>query len=245
MTEQKNNATAAEKTAETVQERETEQASTEELAELNRNRAATYALLSRLFRAEVDEDLLRELHGQLYKVSTGNEKIDEGHRLFATALSDIWDNTPTELAADYMRTFFGHGYSGHSAAYPFESVYAEEHRLLMNSARDEVLALYRAAGIDKKDSWKEGEDHIALELEFMQILAERTVRAFEADDEDRAVELLRTQKSFLDDHLGAWAPLLADGMRNYSKTDFYRGLSYLLEGFVETDAEFLEEVLEE
>lgn len=225
--------------------RETEEMGTEELTALNRNRAATYGLLSRLCMAEVDEPLLNELHGQLYPVSTGNADIDEGHRLIATALSNIWENTITELAADYLRTFLGHGYSGHSAAYPFESVYSSEKRLLMSSARDEVLALYRAAGLDKKPEWKEGEDHVALELEFMQVLAGRTADALEAGLEGKAISLLRSQKSFLDDHLGAWVPLLADGMRNFAKTDFYRGLSYLLEGFVETDAEFLEEVLEE
>lgn len=225
--------------------RETEEMTTEEMAALSRNRAATYGLLSRLCRAEIDQPLLDELHGQLYQVSTGNANIDEGHRLVATALSGIWENTLTELAADYLRTFLGHGYSGHSAAYPFESVYASEKRLLMSSARDEVLALYRAAGLDKKPEWKEGEDHVALELEFMQILAERTAAALEAGKEGEAIRLLRSQKSFLNDHLGAWVPLLADGMRNFAKTDFYRGLSYLLEGFVETDAEFLEEVLEE
>lgn len=229
---------------ENVADRETENMTTDELVALNENRAATYALLSRLCRAEVDEALLDELHNQLYPVSTGNANIDEGHRLIATALSGIWENTLTELAADYLRTFLGHGYSGHSAAYPFESVYASEKRLLMSSARDEVLALYRAAGLDKKPEWKEGEDHVALELEFMQILANRTAEALRNGDDATAQSLLRSQKSFMDDHLGAWVPLLADGMRRFSKTDFYRGLSYLLEGFVQTDSEFLDEVLE-
>ena len=63
----------------------------------------------------------------------GTDAGDEGNRLIATYLSGIWENTLTELAADYMRTFFGHGYSGHAAAYPFESVYSSEKRLLMQS----------------------------------------------------------------------------------------------------------------
>ena len=222
-----------------------EMATAGDMISVNRNRAATYGLLSRLCRAEVDEELLAQLHAGRYKVSTGNANMDEGHKLLATALSGIWENTLTELAADYLRTFFGHGYSGHSAAYPFESVYASEKRLLMGSARDEVLALYRAAGLAKKDSWKEGEDHVALELEFMQVLATRTVEAFCAGDQDKAASLLRRQKGFLDEHLGAWTPLLAASMRDFAKTDFYRGLSYLLDGFVETDRELLDDILSE
>ena len=138
-----------------------------ELIELFKHRSATYGLLSRLYAKEVDAELLDELHDTLWPVETGTDAGDEGNRLIATYLSGIWENTLTELAADYMRTFFGHGYSGHAAAYPFESVYSSEKRLLMQSARDEVLALYRAAGLSKQESWKEGEDHIALELEYL------------------------------------------------------------------------------
>lgn len=213
-----------------------------DMVELFKRRADTYGLLSRLCRAEIDEPLLEELRRSTYKVRTGNAHMDEGHRLIATALSGVWENTLTELSADYLRTFFGHGYSGHAAAYPFESVYASEKRLLMGSARDEVLALYRAAGLDKRDSWKEGEDHVALELEFMQILSTRTVEALCAGEGDAALSWVRRQKAFLEDHLGSWVPLLASGMRNFAKTDFYQGLSHLLEGFVEVDAELLEEL---
>ena len=124
-----------------------------ELIELFKHRSATYGLLSRLYAKEVDAELLDELHDTLWPIETGTDAGDTGNRLIATYLSGIWENTLTELAADYMRTFFGHGYSGHAAAYPFESVYSSEKRLLMQSARDEVLALYRAAGPSKQESW--------------------------------------------------------------------------------------------
>lgn len=214
-----------------------------ELVEAHKGRAAQYGLLSRLFRAEIDADLLQRLHDARYQVSTGNKNVDEGHRLIATYLSGIWDNTVTELAADYMRVFFGHGYSGHSAAYPFESVYASEKRLLMADARDEVLALYRAAGLDKNPSWKESEDHVALELEYMQVLAQRTVESMCAGEGRRTDKLLKSQRNFLEDHLGAWIPLLAADMRKYAQTGFYQGLSHLAEGFVETDGEMLVDLL--
>lgn len=218
-------------------------ASIEDLIAINTQRESTYGLLSRLYRSEVSEDLLDELFHLHYRVSTGNELVDEGHRLFATYLSGLWGNSITELAADYMRTFFGHGYNGHAAAYPFESVYASEKRLLMQDARDEVLALYRAAGLAKQESWKEGEDHMALELEYMQILVQRSVRALEDGDEDEAYRLVKCQNNFMNDHIGAWAPLLCDQMRQFAQTDFYRGLAYMTEGFLETDTEVMREML--
>ncbi len=114
---------------------------------------------------------------------------------------------------------------------------------MMQDARDEVLALYRAAGLDKQDSWKEGEDHIALELEFMQILSERTVEALTQGDMDAAVSLIKRQNGFLEDHLSAWVPFLAGEMVRFAKTDFYRGLAYLVQGFVEEDALLIQELL--
>ena len=214
-----------------------------ELALLNAQRASTYGFLSRLFREEIDADLLQQMHDMKYRVNTGNEKVDKAHKLIATYLSGIWENTLTELAADYMRTFFGHGYNGHAAAYPFESVYSSEKRLLMQSARDEVLALYRAAGLEKQESWKEGEDHIALELEYMQILAGRSAEALESGDEKSAKKLLKSQKNFIVDHLGGWVPLLTEQMEHFASTDFYKGVGYMCEGFIETDYEVLKDIL--
>ena len=143
-----------------------------------------------------------------------------------------------------MRTFFGHGYSGHAAAYPFESVYSSEKRLLMQSARDEVLALYRAAGLSKQESWKEGEDHIALELEFMQRMALRAAEALGDAAEDEAIAYLRTSYGFLENHLLNWVPMLVADMRMHARTLFYQGLAQLTLGSLQEDEAVLRELLD-
>lgn len=139
----------------------------EEIARAMESRAATYGLLARLYRREVDAPLLDELKTVHFPLNTGNSQVDSGYRLMVGYLSKTWENTLTELAADYLRTFLGHGIDGHSAAYPYESVYTSERRLLMQDARTEILALFRANGLEKDPSFKDAEDHIALELEFM------------------------------------------------------------------------------
>ncbi len=222
-----------------------EAASMDELIKVNKQRAATYGLLSRLFRIEIDEELLEQLRGMRFPAATGNSDVDEGYLRIARYLSNTWDNSLTDLAVDYVRTFIGHGVDAFSAAYPFESVYTSEKRLLMQDARDEVLAIYRAAGLDKKDSWKEGEDHLALELEFEQILANRTTEALESGDEEEAAALLTTQQNFLNDHLISWVPMMTADMKRFAQTDLYQGLAYLTDGFLETDRAFLEDVLTE
>lgn len=202
-------------------------------------------MVARFYRVEADQAFLDELRTMRFPVSTGNASVDEGYRLLAKYLSNTWENSITELAVDYARVFIGHGVDGYSAAYPFESVYTSEKRLLMQGARDEVLALYRVAGLEKQESWREGEDHIALELEYMQILSLRTAEALREGDQDRALSLLKSQFNFMDVHLGGWAPLLTGEMRTFAKTDFYKGLAYMAEGFLETDTELLEDLLAE
>lgn len=214
-----------------------------DLISLTDRRAKTYALLSRLYRVEVDQEFLDTLREIRFATNTGNADVDEGYRLLATYLSNVWENSLTELAVDYSRVFVGHGIDAYSAAYPYESVYTSKKRLLMQEARDEVLTLYRSAGLKKKDSWKEGEDHLALELEFEQILCERTAAALKGGDEDAAGALLAAQKSFLEDHLVAWVPMMTADMKRFAQTDLYRGLAYLTDGFLATDLEFLEDML--
>ena len=215
------------------------------IADVLRGRMATYQFLSRLFRVEVDQELYDTLVSMRFPTNTGNALVDEGYRMICGYLSQADGTVLTELAVDYVRAFIGSGNDGFSAAYPYESVYTSPKRLMMQDARDEVLVLYRTFGLDKQESWKEGEDHIALELEFEQIMATRTVEALRKGDEDEAVALLTTQKNFLEDHLAAWAPMMTSDMKRFAQTDLYRGLAYLTDGFLQTDQTFLDDVLAE
>lgn len=208
-------------------------------------RSATYALLARLYRKEIDQELLDEMHGMLYPTATGDDNVDEGYLLIATFLSNLWTDSLTELSIDYVQCFIGHGIDAFSAAYPFESVYTSEKRLLMQDARDEVLAVYRAYGMDKAENWKEGEDHIALELEFEQVLCDRAIEALRTRDEDTAFDLLTTQRNFLADHLCAWVPMMTADLKKFARTKMYQGLAYLTEGFLDTDYIFLKDLLAE
>lgn len=207
------------------------------------SRIATYRLLSRLYRVEVDQACYDELLKLHFPTHTGNELADAGYAAIRHYLATPHPSVLTELAVDYARTFIGHGNNGYSAAYPFESVYTSPKRLLMQGARDEILVIYRAAGIEKKESWKDGEDHIALELEFMQIMSQRALDALRRGNEEKAADDLATQRNFLQDHLCAWFPMMADDIKRFSKTEFYQGLGDLTSGFLETDSEFLADVL--
>ncbi|MDR0513908.1 MAG: molecular chaperone TorD family protein [Coriobacteriaceae bacterium] len=215
------------------------------LARLLQQREATYDLLSRLYREKVDEALISQMKSSRYPANTGNADIDKGYQLIVTYLSNLWEDSLPELSVDYTRTFIGYGVDAYSAAYPFESVHTSQRRLMMQAARDEVLALYRAAGFNKSAGWAEAEDHVSVELEFMARLCERALAAWEKGEEAQAFEALVVQHSFLADHLLPWTPMMTIEMRRFSKTDFYQGLAWLTDGFLKADLEFLDDFLGE
>jgi TorA maturation chaperone TorD len=215
----------------------------QDLVQLMQGRQATYGLLARMYRKEVDQAFLDELCAMRFPQDTGNEDMDRGYRLIHDYLCQVWERSLDELAVDYMRVFIGSGQDAHSAAYPTESVHTSSRRLMMEAARTEVLAIYRANGLDKSQFWKETEDHITIELEFMQILGGRIVDDLKAGKEDKATERLRTQYNFLEEHLRNWVPLLNADIQHFAQTDFYRGLGFLTLGFLDVDKGFLEELL--
>ena len=51
---------------------------------------------------------------------------------------------------------------------------------------------------------------------------------------------LAKQKEFLETHLLNWVPQMAADMKRFAKTDFYRGLACMLEGFLTLDKDFLD-----
>lgn len=216
-----------------------------ELESLLEGRIATYGLLARLYRSEVDQELLDEMCSMRFPVNTGNEHVDKGNRLLHSYLNSTWERTLTELAVDYARVFLGNGVNAYSAAYPFESVYTSSKRLLMQDARDEILAIYRAYQVKPAVSNKLNEDHISLELEFVQTLGKRALDSLRAGDEDGAAQLLMASYSFLMDHLISWNSMLASDIKKFAKTDFYQALALLTKGFFAVDRELLEELLAE
>ena len=219
--------------------------SLDEFAKINDARASSYSFLSRLFVKEVDAELLDEMHEMKFPAKTGSDDTDEGNRLMVGYLSNIWDGTLQELAIDYVHTFIGSGVDAFSAAYPYESVYTSPRRLMMQEARDEVLAIYRSQGVEKAESWHEAEDHVAAELEFMSALAARTAEKCREGDEAAVERLLRTQRGFMSEHLYAWTGMFTADMRKYARTDFYKALASLLDGLLKSDKETLDAVLGE
>ena len=215
-----------------------------ELHDLFESRASRYGLLAALFRKELDAGQIADLKKMKFPKNTGNETLDQGFRDMYDYLKDAWDGSVTDLAVDYARTFIGCGVSGYSAAYLYESVYTSQRRLLGREARGEVLAFYRNNNL-VKGKWNDMEDHLAIELEFVQIMSLRAAEAFEKGDEETALNNVRCQLDFVRNHLNNWLPMMCGDALKFSETSFYRGVARVVLGYCAGDEELLDELLQD
>ena len=153
-------------------------------------------------------------------------------------LEDVW----TDLASDFAGIFLGVKYN--ILPHPSESAYTTGDHLVYQKSRDAVLSLYREAGLDKTSTFTEPEDHVAIELTFMSLLAGQTASALKADNIAESKRLIELQKRFLKEHLILWIPRLCADILKAARLDFYKGIAHMTKGFVSTDLSLLDEMAE-
>ena len=219
-----------------------EQAQTAGLVEIMEGRTAMYDLLTRAYQSEVDETFLGELRTMRYPQNSDNPKINDAFKRIYRVVRHAREDLLDVLSVDYARTFLGSGVLNPNAAFPYESVYTSKHALVMQEARDEVLAIYRSQGITKDGSWKDPEDHIALQLQFQSTLCQRIAEALTAEDDGRARELVRTQYGFLVHHMLDWIPNFCVDVPRYAKNDFYCAFAQLTTEFLDQERDLLEDI---
>jgi putative dimethyl sulfoxide reductase chaperone len=207
-------------------------ASLEKLKELIINRAQLYSFLSRIYMQEVDEELLKNM-----KLNSKPINIDDTEMARAyNRLREILERSPVNedyienLEADYASLFLG---IGRDPAHPYESVYVSQDRVIMGEPRDDVLRMYLKEGLQKVDWFKEPEDHIAIELEFMAFLCLKMQEALNRGTRDIGLRLIETQRDFLEKHLKSWVPKFCDDIvKHASKYDFYQAMADITKRYI-------------
>jgi TorA maturation chaperone TorD len=221
-----------------------------ELGKLMQERGNFYGLLARLYREEVDAGLLDQIDqpgffddGTTRTDPEGPEQVDlaEGKRVLRRCLQNRQQATLIDLAVDYARIFLGVNRDG---AYPYESVYTSPGRLIMQDARDDVLAIYRQDGLARSEQYREPEDHISFELEYMAHQCLRALDALDQEDLSLASECVTKQRDFMNAHLLPWVPAFCADIHRLAQSDFYQALAYLTTGFLSLDAAILEELVD-
>ena len=115
---------------------------------------------------------------------------------------------------------------------PYESQYHKE--MKTSSSLKRLTTAYINAGFIPADA-KESPDFFCGELDFMRVLSERISK-----EPAKAGSLLVLQKDFLNEHLGKWIGAYINDASPYAETDFYRGCLMILQGFIEVEKDYLQ-----
>ncbi|HSM58113.1 MAG TPA: molecular chaperone TorD family protein [Candidatus Sulfomarinibacteraceae bacterium] len=137
------------------------------------------------------------------------------------------------LRAAYRNTFGAAGSLG------YETEYGLPHEYRQSQEMADIAGFYRAFGLNVGGEVRERADHVAVELEFMHVLALKEAYALETGSAEHVDICTDAQGKFLQDHLGRWIDLLAESVAHNAPGSLYAALAQFAAAFVHADAERL------
>jgi len=192
----------------------------------NKQRADIYKFLSALYRDEISKDFVVKLMDKNFLAKLKDfvkecKIIDLArgiNRMIKYLEKQDRDKIYKELSYEYADIFLN---AGVNPAMPYESVHATGVPVVMQKSVFDVRAEFRKAGVHKSEDYKDLDDYIAVELEFVRYLLEK-------GKNDAAT-------NFINNHLMNWIPEFHATLYNAATTDFYKGLSAFTLSFIYND----------
>lgn len=223
-----------------ITEHATESVKDTEEAAMARADATLSALLAQGFFRPVLEFMARVRNGS-YLAGLRSVLSDEAQSQLAAPLAGL-DACAAELTrfddeqgrllleCDYNRLFVG---PARLLAPPYESYYRSEpdeqgRGSICGTPMLSVFYEYRDHGFDMPDEFVEFPDHMAVELEYLSLLAGAEAKAWEAGRKGEALQLQKAAAQFREDHLAAWTEEFAMLVAAGATTSFYPALAQLV-----------------
>lgn len=153
------------------------------------------------------------------------------------------DTVLNTLATNYTTLF----YIGTRCIPSSESVYLSSSRLVKQKPWEQVMAFYHIRKFKRPEHIREPEDHISIELSFMDFMCNLMLYMLDNSHGDKLPAAIEEQKRFLDEHLLKWADDFCSGiihMNKYDEFGLYSAVAHLLPVFLESDRELLESIPE-
>jgi TorA maturation chaperone TorD len=214
------------------------------LAHSARARAAFYAFLSVQFTALPDEAFVEHLRSPAVRDMLGALAGDPATEDNLAAGADqmlaylrATESLPAPELAEKLGVDRTRLYRGITPRYgpppPYELVWSKTYRDI--SLLQQLARLYREAGLELAPAVIERPDYLGVELDYLRALVSREADGWEAGTSNGAGSALAAraaQRSFLEEHLGAWAPLYVNEVLPHARTDFYQGHLLMLQGFL-------------
>jgi TorA-specific chaperone len=141
-----------------------------------------------------------------------------------------------QLRTTHMELFGLPSDDGEYPVVPYEANYTVREDIGQQQRRiAKVAGAVDALGFEFDDEFDERHDHVAVELELLQVLAAWRVVAARTDDVESADEVADIEATLLADHLVDFVPALAADIRAATDDDLYLAAADLAEALVTTD----------
>ncbi|HET8577194.1 MAG TPA: molecular chaperone TorD family protein [Methylomirabilota bacterium] len=118
---------------------------------------------------------------------------------------------------------------------PHEAFYLDPKQRLGGRLTIEVDRFYQNAGIPIHHHPIEMSDHLGLELEFMAALCRLQGELEDAGDVTVREQCVGFQRTFLEEHLGRWAPECCENVVRHARYGFYKAIARFTAEFVRAD----------
>ncbi len=197
-------------------------------------RNSLYNLLAAVFRCELTADLLGHLldAGFLQSLAAVGVDVDS----FSSLERD--QSSLNQLSLEYSRLFLGPG----RHVSPYESVHLGGGGSLWGPGTTAVKKFIEKSGFAYDEKYHGLPDHISVENEFMAHLTGLEAQAWQCGNSEKAVNLQRRQREFLDQHLGRWLEAFSKKVRQLAQLPFYSEMANLARDFVVIDQLELREI---
>jgi len=137
------------------------------------------------------------------------------------------------LQSEHRRVF------GLAGSLCYETEYGLPHEFRQSQELADIAGFYRAFGFNVGGKVRERPDHLAVELEFMCLLALKEAYAAQNRIVEHAEVSADAQRKFIEDHLGRWIDLFAQSVALNATDGPYLALARFAADFVATDARHL------
>jgi len=200
--------------------------------------AADLQVIARIHDREADAALLNELRSVHFPGSLGlslrSDTARDGEALLARAFDELAvPPSPAqvdEIAADYASIYLNNGWG----AAPSESVWIDEDGLVMQEPMFQVRSWYRRHGLSVQNWRTRADDHLVVQLHFLELL-------FRRGEGNEVAEIAR----FMDEHLLRWLPEFSHRVASRCATAFYAGVAMLTAAYCDELRDLLAEILGE
>ena len=211
------------------------------------SRVLLYKLFHKTFGREPDAAFLHVLAdpavGEAFSLFSSEESdtMSKASAFVASAGQKAGDESYlSELHHEYMRLFIG---PEKLIAPPWESVYRSKSGLLFQENTLTVREIYHKHGFQPEGYPHVADDSLALELDFMGRMAERSLAALAQGDAGEFAASLTTQESFLRIHLLFFLPKLLERMEHSAFRLFYPQMTQILLAFAQLDLELVQDMM--